>query len=90
MEGIELEALHETDFEDVGFMPHYFGMGSSRLDGARAREYDLDFRLAIHYVQCMIWMSNASFYEFHVFPPWERDKIRSTCTSKEREARMLR
>eukprot|EP00961_Rhodomonas_salina_P274998 3715490-Rhodomonas_salina.1 len=38
-------------------------------------EYDdnLDFRLGIHYAQCMVWMSNSEFYDFHVFPPWERD-----------------
>eukprot|EP00961_Rhodomonas_salina_P154600 2082541-Rhodomonas_salina.1 len=33
----------------------------------------LDFRLGIHYAQCMVWMCNAEFYDFHVFPPWERD-----------------
>eukprot|EP00961_Rhodomonas_salina_P112782 1517195-Rhodomonas_salina.1 len=40
-----------------------------------AQEYDdnLDFRLGIHYAQCMVWMRNAEFYDFHVFPPWERD-----------------
>eukprot|EP00961_Rhodomonas_salina_P237388 3208988-Rhodomonas_salina.1 len=42
---------------------------------SRSQEYfdDDDFRLAIHYEQCMEWMSNAEFYDFHVFPPWERD-----------------
>eukprot|EP00961_Rhodomonas_salina_P050095 673007-Rhodomonas_salina.1 len=44
---------------------------------SRAQEYidnhDLDFRLGIHYAQCMVWMRNAKFYDFHVFPRWERD-----------------
>eukprot|EP00961_Rhodomonas_salina_P146939 1977964-Rhodomonas_salina.1 len=99
MEGIELEARHETDFEDVGLMALYFGTDSdeTELDHngkvsklkvrgckrgdeeygyfdplmirlivvcvllilkamyCRAREYDddLDFRLGIHYAQCM-------------------------------------
>eukprot|EP00961_Rhodomonas_salina_P229003 3095259-Rhodomonas_salina.1 len=41
----------------------------------RFQEYDddLDFRLEIHYAQCMEWMRNAEFGDFHVFPPWERD-----------------
>eukprot|EP00961_Rhodomonas_salina_P181412 2448707-Rhodomonas_salina.1 len=32
-----------------------------------AQEYDddLDFRLGIHYAQCMVWMRNAEFYDFH-------------------------
>ena len=40
-----------------------------------SREYldDDDIRLAIHYAQCMEWMRNAEFGDFHVFPPWERD-----------------
>eukprot|EP00961_Rhodomonas_salina_P040169 539772-Rhodomonas_salina.4 len=41
----------------------------------RSQEYfdNDDFRLAIHYAQCMEWMRNAEFGYFHVFPPWERD-----------------
>eukprot|EP00961_Rhodomonas_salina_P028321 382327-Rhodomonas_salina.1 len=41
----------------------------------RSQEYFdyYDFRLAIHYAQCMVWMRNAEFDDFHVFPPWERD-----------------
>eukprot|EP00961_Rhodomonas_salina_P097154 1306757-Rhodomonas_salina.1 len=40
-----------------------------------SREYldDDDIRLVIHYAQCMEWMHNAEFGDFHVFPPWERD-----------------
>eukprot|EP00961_Rhodomonas_salina_P120621 1623198-Rhodomonas_salina.1 len=40
-----------------------------------AERYDYDdyLRLAIHYEQCMTWMRNAEFGEFHVLPPWERD-----------------
>eukprot|EP00961_Rhodomonas_salina_P151832 2043772-Rhodomonas_salina.1 len=40
---------------------------------AERYDYDIYFRLAIHYEQCMLWMHNAEFYEFHVFPSWERD-----------------
>eukprot|EP00961_Rhodomonas_salina_P180345 2434222-Rhodomonas_salina.1 len=41
----------------------------------RFQEYfdDHDFRLGIYYAECMVWMRNAEFYYFHVFPPWERD-----------------
>eukprot|EP00961_Rhodomonas_salina_P037046 498102-Rhodomonas_salina.1 len=37
----------------------------------RSQEYfdDYDFRLAIHYAQCTVWMLNAEFFNFHVFPP---------------------
>eukprot|EP00961_Rhodomonas_salina_P244023 3297304-Rhodomonas_salina.1 len=40
---------------------------------AERYDYDVYLRLAIHYAQCMAWMRNAEFGEFHVFPPWERD-----------------
>eukprot|EP00961_Rhodomonas_salina_P252303 3410381-Rhodomonas_salina.1 len=89
MEGIELEARHETELEDVGLMAEldhnakvselkarwcvrgdeeygYFDPSMIRLIvvcvllilkalHCRAQEYanDLDFRLGIHYVQCM-------------------------------------
>eukprot|EP00961_Rhodomonas_salina_P136580 1837528-Rhodomonas_salina.1 len=89
MEGIELEARHETDFEDVGLMAEldhnakvsklkarwcvrddeeygYFNPTSILLIVVcvllvlqslycSSREYDdnLDFRLGIHYAQCM-------------------------------------
>eukprot|EP00961_Rhodomonas_salina_P236349 3194180-Rhodomonas_salina.1 len=101
MEGIELEAHHETEFEDVGFMAEldhnakvlklkaqqcvrsdeeygYFNPLTIRLIivcvllilralYCRAQEYDdyLDFRLGIHYAQCMVWMCNTEFYDFH-------------------------
>eukprot|EP00961_Rhodomonas_salina_P083730 1125148-Rhodomonas_salina.1 len=32
MEGIELEARHETDFEDVGFMALFLGAGSNETE----------------------------------------------------------
>eukprot|EP00961_Rhodomonas_salina_P177759 2397244-Rhodomonas_salina.1 len=33
----------------------------------------IDPHLVRHYAQLMIWLCNASLFDFHVFPPWERD-----------------
>eukprot|EP00961_Rhodomonas_salina_P237771 3213927-Rhodomonas_salina.2 len=56
---------------------------------AERYDYDIYFRLAIHYEQCMVWMHNAEFkfYEFHVFPPWQgrETSIKPTCKSEEGE-----
>eukprot|EP00961_Rhodomonas_salina_P246779 3333727-Rhodomonas_salina.1 len=70
MEGIELGDENYEEVVESGLSAFEVSKSETRWcasgDGAAGP-------LAIHYAQCMVWMCNAEFYDFHVFSPWERD-----------------
>eukprot|EP00961_Rhodomonas_salina_P073343 985658-Rhodomonas_salina.1 len=68
MEGIELEAEGCEDNVESGLsafeVPKFKARQCTRGDAGSGSFLD-SLAGAIHYAQCMVWMRNAEFYDFH-------------------------